>query len=131
MSLADYLIARLKTVLGSIPIDDGDPQAAPQHVTFYADPGVYTAGNVAHTSDLVTFRFQLTYIVEGAGADRWQCDWLSALARPALIDHVPVVGGFVFGPIEHETALAAKPDPDSTTAAVFSVDTFVVRGATA
>lgn len=131
MSLADYLVARVQTALGTIPVDDGAPKAAPRHVAFYGDPGIYTAGDVAHTSDLVTFRFQLTYIVEGSGADRPQCDWMASKARAVLIDHVPVVAGLQLGPIEHETALAAKPDPDSTTAAVFSVDTFVVRGSRA
>ena len=131
MTLADYLVARVQAALGAIPVDDGAPKAAPRHVAFYGDPGIYTAGDVAHTSDLVTFRFQLTYIVEGAGADRPQCDWMASKARAVLIDHVPVVVGFQFGPIEHGTALAAKSDPDSTTAAVFSVDTFVVRGARA
>jgi len=131
VSLADYLIARVQTALGAIPVDDGDPKAAPRHVAFYGDSGVYTAGDVTHTSDLVTFRFQLTYIVEGPGADRPQCDWLASKARAALIDHVPTVAGFQLAPVEHETALAAKPDPDSTTSAVFSVDKFVVRGSRA
>lgn len=130
-ALSDYLLYRVQVALGDIPLDDGVSEAAPRHVTFYGDPGIYTAGDVGHTSDLVTFRFQFTYTTEGASADRGQCDFLAEKVRAVLIDHVPTAVGHVFGPIEHETALAAKSDPDSTTAAVFSVDTFVVRGSRA
>lgn len=130
MSLPDYLADRVATALDPIPLDDGMPAPAPRHVAFYADQALRTAGDVAHTSNLLTGRFQLTYIVEGTDADRVGVQWMQRQARAVLIDHVPVVAGSVWGPIELETTLPAKPDPDSTTSAVCAIDTFVVRGAT-
>lgn len=131
MSLADYLVARVKTAMDPLPVDDGKSVKAPRHVAFYADEPLRTAEDVAHTSNLLTGRFQLTYIGEDADASRAPVQWMQRKARVALIDHVPVVDGFVWGPIELETTIPAKSDDDSTTSAVYAIDTFVVRGATA
>lgn len=129
MTLADYLVDRIGTAIAPLPVDDARPEPAPRHVTFYADEPMRMAGDVAHTSNLLTGRFQCTYTAEGDGAYREQVQWMQRKVRGVLVDHVPAVDGFVWSPIELETTIPAKPDPDSTTFAIFAVDTFVVRGA--
>ena len=131
MTLADYLVARVTDAMAPLPVDDGKPKPAPRHVAFYADEPLRAAGDVAHTSNLLTGRFQLTYIGEGTEADRVRVQWMQRKARAVLIDHVPVVDGFVWSPIELETTIPARADCDAVDSPVSAIDTFVVRGATA
>lgn len=129
--MAETVIGLIQTALTGIPVDDGLAKPAPRHVVFYGDEGMYSAGDVAHTSNLVSFRFQLTYVVEGQSADGTQCRWMARKARAALIDKRPTVTGFSCGPIEHESTQVPRPDTDATIPAVFATDSFVILAATA
>lgn len=133
-SLPDDVLARLRAALGTAPVGDGTvPAGDPaRYVVAYFDDGQRTAENVAHTSDLVTYRWQLTYACRGASAVRGAVTWLRQTCQAALIDVVPVVPGFQFGPIELETTRPTIPDPDvAGTPALFAVDQFVCHGAIA
>lgn len=140
-TLPDDVLARLTAVLGSAPVGDGkaptvpdsDPPKTPaRYVVAYFDDGQRTAENVAHTSDLVTYRWQLTYAARGDSAVRSAVTWLREKAQAALIDVVPDVPGYQFGPIELETTRPTIPDPDvAGSPALFAVDLFVCRGALA
>jgi hypothetical protein len=115
-----------------VPVYDGRVTTpADRYVVLYGDPGWRSSGDVAHTSNLVTFRFQLTYVTGGAQVSRKGCAWLADRCRGALVDVAPVVSGFLFGLVELESTQPIRPDFDAPTDVMFGVDSFVVLGAVA
>ncbi|MGN6245114.1 MAG: hypothetical protein ACTHQ3_15790 [Motilibacteraceae bacterium] len=131
--LPDVVIAMIEAALPGVPIGDTVSPAAPRYVRFNGDPGERWAEDVAHTSDLVRYRFRVTYVADAEPYGRKGVEWLIDRVRPALVDVVPQVTGYVFGPIELEPG-AGQPiqiDDSAVTDVLFGSDGFVVMGARA
>ena len=132
MSLPDVILDLVTAAVPDVPVHDGHvPTFTDRYVVLWADPGTVSAQDVAHTSDLVQYRFRLTYVTGGAQAGRRSVAWLAGHCRAALIDVMPTVPGWVFGPIELESTAPIQVDPDSETTVLYGVDSFVVLGARA
>jgi hypothetical protein len=129
--LPDVVISMVSTALAGIPVTDTiSPDGAPRYVRFTSDAGVRWAEDVAHTSDLVRYRFRLTYVADASPYGRRGVAAMVDRARAALIDVVPQVAGYVFGPIELEAVdQPIQLDPDAPADVLFGSDAFVVSGA--
>lgn len=131
-TLPDVVLALAKAA-SPVPIGDGRaPAGVKRWAVAYFDDGALHAEDVAHTSDLVIHSWQLTYVARGDQAVRSSISIVRAAIRGALIDVVPVVPGWVFGPIELDLARPTIPDPDVPgEPALFAVDLFSCRGSRA
>ncbi|WP_426566382.1 hypothetical protein ACPPVT_07500 [Angustibacter sp. McL0619] len=135
--LPDATVVLLSAALAPVPFYDGKLPANEsdiplRYVVGYFDDGTPWAGDVAHTSDLCTYRFQLTYATKGSKASRRAVSWLRNTCRAALIDVVPDVDGWQFGPYELDLARPVEPDNDvPSSPALFAVDQFAIYGARA
>lgn len=131
MSLPDAALALVTAAVPGVPVYDGRVVKADRYVVLWSDAGLLSAQDVAQTSDLITYRFRLTYVSGGAQVGRRTCAWLADRCRFALVDIVPIVDGWQFGPIALESTQPIQLDPDEPTDVMYGSDGFVVSGARA
>lgn len=137
-TLPDVALTLSRAALAGVDVFDGPPVdengnkvSPPQYVAMWPDLGTPRAEDVAHTSDLVTYRLVFTYVTRGAQAGRDGVRWLTDKTRGALVDVVPTVPGWLFGPFEVESTRLLQDDPDEPELVLFASDTFVISGARA
>lgn len=138
MTLPDVALGLVRAQLTGVDVFDGPPLDAngspvspARYVSMYPDLGTLSAQDVAQTSDLVTFRIVFTYVTSGTQAGSAGVRWLADKTRAALVDVVPSVTGWQFGPFVLESTRPIQDDPDEPTTVLFASDTFVVMGARA
>jgi hypothetical protein len=117
VNVPDVILAMLKAAVSpAVTYDAHVPKNDEErYAVLYIAAGAFRAEDVAHTSDLVTFRWQVTSV----GTSRAQAQWVADRSRDGLIDRRPQVEGWVLGPVEHVNTQQIRSDSDAPDRVLF------------
>lgn len=116
MSLADYVLGRLRSALPGVPVydrqvpDDGTAGEPPdRYVVVWMPSPDRQSSDVSGRSTNRNVRWQTTSVAP----DRGMAEWLSDRVCAVLVDHRPVVDGWAPGPIQYiQSYMASEQQPE-------------------